>query len=67
MMQSLISMEKHMRIRCGKGSKETPVPARLRAGELYAECALRGVRTIYDLPAEIHIEHRARRLMGACS
>ena len=46
---------------------ERALPARLRAGELYAECTLRGVRTIYDLPAEIHIEHRARRLMGACS
>lgn len=46
---------------------ERALPARLRAGELYAECTLRGVRTIYDLPAEIHIEHRARRLMRACS
>ncbi len=37
-------------------------PARDRSQDLHAECEVHGVRDIYDLPVDVHIDHRARRL-----
>lgn len=42
-------------------------PARLRHHDLMAELAQHNVHTIYDLPYDVHLKHRAIRLMGvAC-
>lgn len=42
-------------------------PARLRHHDLMAELAQHHVHTIYDLPYDVHLEHRALRLMGVLS
>jgi len=43
---------------------ERAAPARERTQDLKAEVARHGVKTIYDLPVDVLIQHRANRLRG---